>query len=97
MNTLVADDLTFDVRLSAARRTLGITVGRMGELVLSCPPGVPEAQLRDFVMRKRPWVYKQLARKDLPGQNLPPAPDRWPASPSQADRGALRDAQGLRP
>jgi len=64
MNTLVADDLTFDVRLSAARRTLGITVGRMGELVLSCPPGVPEAQLRDFVMRKRPWVYKQLARKE---------------------------------
>ncbi|TBO34054.1 M48 family peptidase [Aquabacterium lacunae] len=64
MNTLVADDLTFDVRLSAARRTLGITVGRMGDLVLSCPPGVPEAQLRDFVMRKRAWVYKQLARKE---------------------------------
>lgn len=71
MNTLVADDLTFDVRLSAARRTLGITVGRMGELVLSCPPGVPEAQLRDFVMRKRAWVYKQLARKESLQQQLP--------------------------
>lgn len=61
---LTIDDLTFDVRRSASRKTLGLTVGRMGELVLSAPPGVPDDQLREFVMRKRLWVYKQLARKE---------------------------------
>lgn len=71
MNTLIADDLTFDVRLSTARRTLGITVGRLGELVLSCPPGVPDELLRDFVMRKRQWVYKQLARKEALQHQVP--------------------------
>ena len=61
---LTIDDLTFEVRLSASRKTLGLTVGRMGELVLSAPPGLPDDQLREFVMRKRLWVYKQLARKE---------------------------------
>lgn len=64
MSTLTVDDLDFEVRLSSARQTLGITVGRMGELVVSAPPEVPESTLREFVMRKRPWVYKQLAKKD---------------------------------
>lgn len=46
-----------------------ITVDRGGELILSAPPDVPDATLRDFVQRKRMWVYKQLARKDaLPRQ-----------------------------
>ena len=61
---LTIDDLAFEVRHSASRKTLGLTVGRMGELVLSAPPGVPDEQLREFVMRKRLWVYKQLARKE---------------------------------
>lgn len=61
---LTIDDLTFEVRHSASRKTLGLTVGRMGELVLSAPPGVPDEQLCEFVMRKRMWVYKQLARKE---------------------------------
>jgi len=61
---LTIDDLAFEVRHSASRKTLGLTVGRMGELVLSAPPGVPEERLREFVMRKRLWVYKQLARKE---------------------------------
>ena len=61
---LTIDDLAFEVRHSASRKTLGITVGRMSELVLSAPPGVPDEQLREFAMRKRLWVYKQLARKE---------------------------------
>ncbi len=61
---LTIDELTFAVRHSPGRRTLGITVGRTGELVLSAPPGVADVQLREFVMRKRLWVYKQLARKE---------------------------------
>jgi predicted metal-dependent hydrolase len=61
---LTIDDLAFEVRHSASRKTLGLTVGRMGELVLSAPPEVDDEQLREFVMRKRLWVYKQLARKE---------------------------------
>ena len=32
---LTIDDLAFEVRHSASRKTLGLTVGRMSELVLS--------------------------------------------------------------
>lgn len=60
----MADDLSFELRRSPRRHTLEITVGRGGELVLSAPIGAKEPQLRDFVRRKRMWVYRQLARKD---------------------------------
>lgn len=69
MNTLTVNDLQFDLRRSPRRRTLEITVDRGGELILSAPPDLSEARLRDFVQRKRMWVYQQLARKDaLPRQ-----------------------------
>jgi predicted metal-dependent hydrolase len=64
MTTLTVNDLRFEVRRSAQRRALEITVDRGGELILSAPPEVPEATLRDFVLRKRMWVYKQLAKKE---------------------------------
>ena len=69
MSTLTINDLRFDVRRSELRRTLEITVDRGGELILSAPTGVTEATLREFVQRKRMWVYQQLARQDaLPRQ-----------------------------
>ncbi|MFO1326073.1 MAG: SprT family zinc-dependent metalloprotease [Rubrivivax sp.] len=69
MSTLTVNDLRFEVRRSDRRRVLEITVDRGGELVLSAPPEVTDASLRDFVQRKRMWVYKQLARRDaLAGQ-----------------------------
>lgn len=64
MKMFTAHDLQFELRHSERRRTLEITVGREGELILSAPPGVPEKRLRDFIQRKRMWVYKQLARRD---------------------------------
>lgn len=63
MSRLVCDDLRFELRRSARRRTLEITVDRDGALLLSAPPGVSEPKLRDFVRRKRMWVYRQLARR----------------------------------
>lgn len=71
MSTLTVNDLRFEVRRSALRRALEITVDRGGELILSAPPDVPEARLRDFIQRKRMWVYKQLARKDALNQEAP--------------------------
>ncbi|HEY0488467.1 MAG TPA: SprT family zinc-dependent metalloprotease [Telluria sp.] len=64
MNTFTVDDLYFEVRRSAQRRALEITVDRGGELILSAPPDVPEATLLNFVHRKRMWIYKQLARHE---------------------------------
>ncbi len=68
MSTLIVNDLKFELRRSAVRRALEITVDRGGELILSAPPEVPIAILRDFVHRKRMWVYKQLAKKDTLGR-----------------------------
>ena len=64
LNTLVVNDLRFELRRSTRRRALEITVERDGELILSAPPEVHESALRDFVQRKRMWVYRQLARRD---------------------------------
>ena len=71
MNQLVVKDLRFELRHSERRRTLEITVGRGGELLLSAPPDVDETRLRDFVRRKRLWVYRQLARKEALARPLP--------------------------
>ena len=63
MSTLTVNDLCFEIRRSALRRVLEITVERGGELILSAPPDVPDAKLTEFAQRKRMWVYKQLAKK----------------------------------
>jgi predicted metal-dependent hydrolase len=64
MDTLQIDDLQFEVRSSARRRSLEIIVDRGGELILSVPTDCPDERLQDFVRRKRMWVYQQLARKE---------------------------------
>ncbi|HMR69403.1 MAG TPA: SprT family zinc-dependent metalloprotease [Rubrivivax sp.] len=71
MTTLTVNDLRFELRRSDRRRALEITVDRGGALILSAPPDVPDARLRDFVQRKRMWVYRQLARKEALGQATP--------------------------
>ena len=73
MTTLTVNDLRFEVRRSDRRRAMEITVDRGGELVLSAPPDVPSAKLRDFAQRKRMWVYQQLARRAL---RTAPGPQR---------------------
>ena len=71
MNVLVVDDLRFEVRHSAARRSLEITVDRNGDLILLAPSAVTEGVLRDFVQRKRMWVYQQLARQETLSHEVP--------------------------
>lgn len=60
---LVVDDLAFDVRRSARRRTLELTVDRSGQLLITSPPGVADEVLADFVREKRFWLYTKLAQK----------------------------------
>lgn len=71
MSVMLVNDLRFQVRRSERRRVLEITVDRGGELILSAPPDVPDARLRDFVQRKRMWVYRQLARQESHGRKTP--------------------------
>lgn len=68
---LAVDDLRLAVRRSARRRTLEITVERDGALVLSAPPEVGEARLREFVLAKRLWIYTKLAEKERLQRRVP--------------------------
>jgi predicted metal-dependent hydrolase len=72
MNALQVDDLCFEVRRSARRKTLEITVDRGGELVLAAPPEVDEDTLRAFVRAKRFWIYTRLAEKEQLQKAAPP-------------------------
>jgi predicted metal-dependent hydrolase len=69
---LQVDDLRFELKRSARRRTLEITVDRGGELVISAPPGVAEEKLREFVQEKRFWIYTKLAEKEQLQKAVPP-------------------------
>ncbi|WP_370693716.1 M48 family metallopeptidase [Pseudomonas sp. FP818] len=68
---LQVDDLLLSIRRSARRRTMEITVERSGNLVLSAPPEVSEAQLREFVLEKRFWIYTKMAEKERLQRQIP--------------------------
>ena len=57
--------LDFEIQLSGARRSIGITVDRDGSLIVNAPHDCDEAELVAFAREKRMWVYKKLAEKDL--------------------------------
>ncbi len=65
---LTVDELTFEVRRSPGRKTLGLTVDRGGELILSAPPGVGDDTLSAFVREKRFWLYTKIAEKEARDQ-----------------------------
>lgn len=64
MDSLVVDDLHFEVRRSPRRQTVQITVDRGGELVLSVPETCPLKKMEGFVREKRFWIYTKLAEKE---------------------------------
>ena len=64
IKTLTVDNLTFEIRRSTRRKTLGLTVDRGGELIISAPPQVSDKILYDFIQEKRFWLYTKLAEKE---------------------------------
>jgi len=64
MTSLTVGDLRFEVRHSARRKSVQITVDRAGELILSAPDGCPSPKLAAFVREKRFWIYTKLAEKE---------------------------------
>ena len=63
METLRVGDLTFEVRRSLRRRTLGLTVDRGGELRVHAPESFAAEDLRRWTKGKLLWVYRKLALK----------------------------------
>lgn len=64
MTTLTFGDLSFQLRHSTKRRTIGITVERDGQLILATPPEVPIETLEKVVNDKRLWIYSKLIEKE---------------------------------
>lgn len=64
MPTLTFGELSFELRESPRRRTVGITVERDGSLVLATPPQVPVEKLEAIVNQRRFWIYTKLIQKE---------------------------------
>lgn len=64
MTTVTFGDLSFKLRHSAKRRTIGISVERDGQLILATPPEVPMETLEKVVNDKRLWIYSKLIEKE---------------------------------
>lgn len=65
MTTITFGELSFEIRHSSKRRTVGITVERDGKLVLAFPPELPRETLEKIVSDKRYWIYSKLLKKEL--------------------------------
>lgn len=65
-------DLSFQLRRSGDRTTVGITVDRDGSLILAAPPKVELAELERFVRQKEDWIYDKLRKKQRLLQASPP-------------------------
>jgi predicted metal-dependent hydrolase len=68
---LVIDNLAFNLRRSAKRKTIGITVDRDGSLILSAPVDCPLEVIEHTAREKQFWVYTKLAQKQLLFQPRP--------------------------
>src|SRR6266568_8427957 len=63
--TITIDNLTFELRRSCKLKTICITIGRMGELILSAPLDCPQESIERAVREKYRWIYTKLARKEM--------------------------------
>jgi predicted metal-dependent hydrolase len=59
------DDLSFVVRRSDRRTTLGMTIERDGKLILTAPTNSSLELVKRFAREKQFWVYTKLAQKEM--------------------------------
>lgn len=62
--TLQKGELVFEVRRSARRKTLGLTVDRGGELIAHAPETASPDELEGWICKKLLWVHRRLALKE---------------------------------
>jgi predicted metal-dependent hydrolase len=59
--TIQVDDLTFQVKRSERRKTIGLTVGRDASLVAHLPKDADIGQVGELIGTKLVWIHKKLA------------------------------------
>lgn len=64
-NIITIGELTFELRRSEKRKTIGITVGRTGELILSAPHDCSQELIEQAAQEKYRWIYSKLAEKEM--------------------------------
>jgi predicted metal-dependent hydrolase len=64
-SSVTIGDLTFALRRSSRRKTLGITIERNGELVLTAPVDTPLEEIERVARQKGLWVYRKLAEREF--------------------------------
>jgi predicted metal-dependent hydrolase len=62
---LTVNGLDFRIKRSPRRKTVGITVERMGDLSIAIPDQADMAQVEALVRRKLFWVFTKLTEKEL--------------------------------
>jgi predicted metal-dependent hydrolase len=63
--SLAIGDLYFALQRSDRRKTVGITIDRGGELILTAPSDCPLEAIKRIAEEKRFWIYTKLAEKEL--------------------------------
>jgi predicted metal-dependent hydrolase len=64
--------LEIHVRVSARRRTAGLTVERDGRITAAVPPGADDAALTRLISGKQQWLYARLRERAELGTPRPP-------------------------
>jgi predicted metal-dependent hydrolase len=70
VDELVIEELTFALRWSSRRRTIGITVRPDGRLVVAAPAGCRLRRVETVVHEKLPWIRRKLA--EIAARPAPP-------------------------
>jgi hypothetical protein len=71
MEKIAIKDLYIQVKRSARRKTVELTVERDGRIILYVPKSAGQANLESLVREKLLWIYQQLGRKEEELHKLP--------------------------
>lgn len=61
--TIKIDDLIFEIRRSPRRRTVEMTVDRLGKLLIAVPAAIQKSDIERIIRQKQMWIYNALDRK----------------------------------
>ncbi len=64
MESIAIKDLTIQVKRSARRKTVELTVERNGSIILYAPESASIDKLESLIREKLLWMYQQLGRKE---------------------------------
>lgn len=71
MESIAIKDVAVVVKRSARRKTVELSVGRDGGVLLHAPAGASREKLESMVREKLLWIYQQIGRKQEELHQLP--------------------------